>query len=91
MKGRTPQRERPAQAAVRDRVRRAKLALGAAAALAFTVAAGLARLTYAGHSKEPNRPLVIPQSMYDVVRQNLLQSGIPMPTTDPPEATTHSS
>ena len=49
------------------------------------------RVTYAGHSKEPERPLTVPQPMYDVVRLSLLQAGAVMPASAPPEATTRSS
>jgi hypothetical protein len=87
-------RQRPEAArlsAVRPRVRRAKIAVGAAGTVAFGVALILARVNYAGHSKQPERPLLSPQPLYDVVKQNLLQAGIAMPATEPPEATTHSS
>lgn len=52
---------------------------------------GLARVTYAGHPKHRVQPLAIPQPMYEVVRQNLLQAGILAPATAPPDATTSSS
>jgi hypothetical protein len=84
-----PEASRPS--AVRGRVRRAKVAIGAAGTLAFGVALILARVSYAGHSKQPERPLLSPQPLYDVVKQNLLQAGVGMPATEPPEATTHSS
>jgi hypothetical protein len=52
---------------------------------------GLARVTYAGHPKHPVRALSIPQPLYAVVRQNLLQAGILAPATAPPDATTSTS
>jgi hypothetical protein len=84
-------RAEPRADAVRRRARKAKLALGAAATLAFGLALALARVSYAGHSKEPERPLLSPQPIYDVVKRNLLRAGVAMPATEPPEATTHSS
>jgi hypothetical protein len=77
--------------AVRRRARTAKVAIVAAGTLVFGVALALARVSYAGHSKQPEQPLLSPQPIYDVVRQNLLRAGVAMPTTEPPEATTHSS
>jgi hypothetical protein len=52
---------------------------------------GLARLTYAGHAKRPARALSIPQPLYRVVRQNLLQAGILAPATAPPDVATSTS
>ena len=78
-------------AAARSRAYKAKVGIAAVGTLAFAVAVTLSRVSYAGHSKEPERPLLSPQPIYDVVRQNLLQSGVAMPATEPPEATTHSS
>jgi hypothetical protein len=52
---------------------------------------GLARVTYAGHPKHSVRALSIPQPLYVVVRQNLLQAGILAPATAPPDATTSTS
>ncbi len=51
----------------------------------------LARVTYAGHAKHPVRALSIPQPLYRVVRQNLLQAGILAPATAPPDAATSTS
>jgi hypothetical protein len=51
----------------------------------------LARVTYAGHSKRPARALSIPQPLYRVVRQNLLQAGILAPATAPPDIATSTS
>jgi hypothetical protein len=52
---------------------------------------GLSRITYAGHAKRPARPLSIPQPLYRVVRQNLLQAGILAPATAPPDVATSTS
>lgn len=57
----------------------------------FGASAVLARVTYAGHTKRPVQPLSIPQSLYVVVRQNLLQAGILAPATAPPDASTSTS
>jgi hypothetical protein len=87
-----PPSESPQRSAVRRRVRKTKVAIGAAGVLAFGIALALARVSYAGHSKQPEAPLLSPQPLYDVVAQNLLvQAGAAMPATEPPEATTHSS
>jgi hypothetical protein len=77
--------------AVRRRARTAKIAIVAAGTLVFGVALALARVSYAGHSKQPEQPLLSPQPLYDVVKRNLLESGVAMPATEPPQATTHSS
>jgi hypothetical protein len=68
-----------------------KLGIGAAAAVSVGVSMALARVTYAGHTKHPVRALSIPQPLYRVVRQNLLQAGILAPATAPPDATTSTS
>jgi hypothetical protein len=75
----------------RRRARIAKLGVGAAAAVGLGVAMGMARVTYAGHSKHAIRTLSIPQPLYEVVRRNLLQAGILAPATAPPDATTSTS
>jgi hypothetical protein len=75
----------------RRRARIAKLGIGAAAAVGLGVAMGMARVTYAGHSKHGIRTLSIPQPLYTVVRRNLLQAGILAPATAPPDATTSTS
>jgi hypothetical protein len=51
----------------------------------------MARVSSAGHSKHPVRALSIPQPLYVVVRQNLLQAGILAPATAPPDASTTTS
>lgn len=81
------QRLRPA----RRRGQLAKMVLGGAAAVGFGLWMVLARVTYAGHTKHPVRPLSIPQPLYQVVRRNLLQAGIIAPATAPPDATTSTS
>jgi hypothetical protein len=78
-------------AARRRRAHTAKIGLGAAAMISLGTSMGLARVTYAGHSKHPVRALSIPQPLYLVVRQNLLQAGILAPATAPPDATTSTS
>jgi hypothetical protein len=76
---------------VRRRARIAKVGIGAAAAVGLGVAMGMARVTYAGHSRHAIRTLSIPQPLYEVVRRNLLQAGILAPATAPPDATTSTS
>jgi hypothetical protein len=73
------------------RARVAKASVAGVAVVGFAVWIGLARVSYAGHQKHRIRPLAIPQPMYDVVRQNLLQAGILAPASAPPDATTSSS
>jgi hypothetical protein len=75
----------------RRRGRIAKLAVGAVALSAFGVCTVLARVTYAGHAKQPVCSLSIPQPLYQVVRRNLLQGGILAPATAPPDASTSTS
>jgi hypothetical protein len=75
----------------RRRAHAAKLGIGAAAVVSVGASMGLARVTYAGHAKHPVRDLSIPQPLYKVVRQNLLQAGIVAPATAPPDATTSTS
>lgn len=77
--------------AVRRRERLVKIGVGVAVPGVFLAAMGLARATYAGHPKKPARPLAVPQSLYTVVRQNLLQGGVLAPAKAPPDATTSSS
>jgi hypothetical protein len=78
-------------APARRRAQVAKLAIGAAAVVSIGTSMALARVTYAGHTKHPVRPLAIPQPLYRVVRQNLLQAGILAPATAPPDASTSTS
>jgi hypothetical protein len=75
----------------RRRAATAKVAICSAALVTVSGSMALARETYAGHAKSPSRPLSIPQPLYRVVRQNLLQGGILAPATAPPDATTSSS
>jgi hypothetical protein len=72
-------------------VRAAKLGVAAAALATVAGSIGLARVTYAGHSKHSIKPLGIPQPLYNVVRRNLLQAGILAPATAPPDASTSTS
>lgn len=78
-------------APVRRRVHTAKLGIGAVAVIGLGASMGLARVTYAGHSKHAVKTLSIPQPLYEVVRQNLLQAGILAPATAPPDAATSTS
>ena len=78
-------------APARRRAHAAKLGIGAAAILSVGASMALARVTYAGHTKHPVRALSIPQPLYRVVRQNLLQAGILAPATAPPDAATSTS
>jgi hypothetical protein len=78
-------------APARRRARTVKVGIGAAALVSVGASMGLARVTYAGHAKHPTRALSIPQPLYRVVRQNLLQAGILAPATAPPDATTSTS
>lgn len=75
----------------RRRAYAAKIGIGAAALVSVGVSMALARVTYAGHAKHPVRALSIPQPLYRVVRQNLLQAGILAPATAPPDVATSSS
>lgn len=75
----------------RRRAAAAKLGIGGVALVTVGASMTLARVTYAGHSKHPARPLSIPQPLYRIVRQNLLQGGILAPATAPPDATTSTS
>ena len=78
-------------ATARHRARLAKLAVAAIAAGAFGACTVLARVTYAGHAKQPVDSLAIPQPLYEVVRRNLLQGGILAPASAPPDAATTTS
>lgn len=78
-------------APARRRAAAAKLGVGLAAVTSLGIAMALARVTYAGHAKHPLRSLSIPQPLYRVVRENLLQGGILAPATAPPDATTSTS
>jgi hypothetical protein len=78
-------------APVRRRMRVARLGIGATAVVGLGAGMAMARVTYAGHSKHPVKELAIPQPLYNVVRQNLLQAGIVAPATAPPDASTSTS
>jgi len=78
-------------APARRRAQLAKIAIGAVAAAAFGACAALARVTYAGHAKQPVQSLVIPPPLYQVVRRNLLEAGVIAPATAPPDAETSTS
>ena len=78
-------------ALARRRAQLAKLAFAVAAVVCVAASMALARATYAGHAKHPVRSLSIPQPLYRVVRQNLLQAGILAPATAPPDAVTSTS
>jgi hypothetical protein len=94
--GRTPKplaAEQPTRRieTARRRVATAKLVVAAAALAGFAATFGFARVSYAGHSKKPLRPLAAPPRYLEVVRQNLLQAGIVAPTQAPPDAATSTS
>ena len=78
-------------ASARQRALTAKIGIAAAALLSVGASMGLARATYAGHAKHPVQTLSIPQPLYVVVRQNLLQAGIVAPATAPADVTTSTS
>jgi len=86
-----PDAESSRHASARRRAHTAKLGIGAAAIVSVGASMALARITYAGHAKHPVRDLSIPQPLYRVVRQNLLQAGILAPATAPPDAATSTS
>ena len=75
----------------RRRARFAKVAVGVVAVGGFGVCCALARVTDAGHAKQPLGSLSIPQPLYGVVRRNLLQGGILAPATAPADASTSTS
>jgi hypothetical protein len=88
---RADDRERGRVASARRRARSAKRWIAVIATVGFGSWMALARVTYAGHPKHAVRPLAVPPSLYNVVRQNLLQAGILAPATAPPDATTSTS
>lgn len=75
-------------APVRRRAAQAKFVLAGAALVSFGAGVALTRLSYAGHSKHPLRPLAAPPGFVRIVRQNLLQAGIVAPAQAPPGAST---
>ncbi len=83
--------DRSRLAPARRRAHVAKLGIGAVALVSVGGSMVLARVTYAGHTKRPVRALSIPQPLYVVVRQNLLQAGILAPATAPPDIATSTS
>jgi hypothetical protein len=82
---------KPRIEAARLRVRLAKAGVVGVAIVGFAGAAALSRVSYAGHSKKPLRPLAAPPRYAQIVRQNLLQAGIVAPAQAPPGAATASS
>jgi hypothetical protein len=77
--------------AARRRSAAAKVGVAGVAILAFGAALGFSRLTYAGHTKKPLRPLAAPPKYVQIVRENLLEAGIVAPAQAPPGAATASS
>lgn len=77
--------------AARRRVAAAKLVVAGVALAGFAAALGCARVSYAGHSKKPLRPLAAPPRYVEIVRQNLLEAGIVAPAQAPPGAATSTS
>jgi hypothetical protein len=82
---------KPRKEAARRRVAAAKFSVAGVALVGFAAALGFARVSYAGHSKKPLRPLAAPPRYVEIVRQNLLQAGIVAPTQAPPGAATSTS
>jgi hypothetical protein len=82
---------KPRIEATRRRVAAAKLGVAGVALVGFAGALGFSRVSYAGHSKQPLRPLVPPPRYVEIVRQNLLQAGIVAPAQAPPGAATSTS
>ena len=78
-------------APARRRAQLAKIGVAAAALVSAGASMVMARITYAGHTKHPVQDLSIPQPLYRVVRQNLLQAGILAPATAPPDVATSTS
>jgi hypothetical protein len=78
-------------APARRRAHVAKIGIAAAAVVSAGASMILARVTYAGHTKHPVQDLSIPQPLYRVVRENLLQAGILAPATAPPDVVTSTS
>jgi len=70
------------------RVSVARRAAGVVAVFGFGAAIALARVSYAGHPKQPPRPLSAPAEFVQIVRKNLLQAGIVAPAKAPPGAAT---
>jgi|SRR5579859_2044734 len=75
-------------APVRRRAMHAKIVISGVALVCFGAGVALTRLSYAGHSKRPLRPLAAPADFVRVVRQNLLEAGIVAPAQAPPGAST---
>jgi hypothetical protein len=86
-----PAKPKPRVEAARRRIAAAKLGVAGVALVGFAAALGFARISYAGHSKKPLRPLSAPPRYVEIVRQNLLQAGIVAPTQAPPGAATSTS
>jgi hypothetical protein len=84
-------RAKPRTEAARRRIAAAKLGISGVALLGFAAAFGFARVSYAGHTKKPLRPLSAPPRYVAIVRQNLLQAGVVAPTQAPAGAATSTS
>jgi hypothetical protein len=84
-------KEKPRVEAAHRRIAAAKLGIVGVAIVGFAAAFGFSRISYAGHSKKPLRPLAAPPRYVRIVRQNLLQAGIVAPAQAPPGAATSSS
>lgn len=72
----------------RRRAQIAKTTLATGGAAVFGAALLFARVTYAGHPKQPLHPLAAPPRFVQIVRQNLLQAGIVAPAEAPAGAAT---
>ena len=64
----------------------AKAGVKSVAIVGFAAAVAFSRVSYAGHSKKPLRPLAAVPRYVQIVRQNLLQAGIGAPAQAPPGA-----
>jgi hypothetical protein len=69
----------------------AKAGVVGVAIVGFAGVLALSRLSYAGHSKKPLRPLAAPPRYVQIVHQNLLEAGIVAPAQAPPGAATATS
>jgi hypothetical protein len=86
-----PAPPKPRVEAARRRIAAAKLGVAGVALVGFAATLAFTRISYAGHSKKPLRPLSAPPRYVEIVRQNLLQAGIVAPAQAPPGAATSTS
>lgn len=81
----------PLVTAGRRRASRAKLAVAVGGITLFGAGIGLARASYAGHSKHRSQPLAAPAKFLSVVHDDILKSGVVAPAQAPPAAETAAS